>query len=112
MNEILKHPVRMPKVIKIDIPVDLAYEFRKLLEEYAKEHQTMDGALAKHISHKLWILLYQSKFSTVPTFTCLTGHWHSFCQQFVQAKLKKEPRNQGLQKILACIFAGREVRSE
>jgi hypothetical protein len=111
MNEIMKRPVRMPTIIKIDIPVDLAYELRKLLEEYAKENETMDGALAKHISHKLWILLYQSKFSTAPTFTCLTGHWHLFCQRFVQAKLKEEPRDQDLQKILACISAGREVRS-
>ena len=112
MNEIMKHPVRMPKIIKIEIPIDLAYELRTLLEEYAKENETMDGALAKHISHKLWILLYQSKFSTVPTFTCLTGHWHSFCQRFLQAKLKEEPLDQNLQKILACISAGREVRSE
>jgi hypothetical protein len=72
----------------------------------------MDGALASHIAHKLWILLYQSKFSTQPTFTCLAGHWHSFCRTFVQDKLNQYPQDRELQKLLACISAGREVRSE
>ena len=112
MNEIMRHPVRMPLIIKVDIPVELAYRLKKMLERYSKENkQSMDGALASHIAHKLWILLYQSKFSTQPSFTCLTGHWHSFCQKFVEAKLREEPRDQDLQKILACINSGREVRS-
>jgi hypothetical protein len=113
MNEIMKHPVRMPKIIKVDIPVNLAYRLRKMLENHSKDRKRfMDGALASHIAHKLWILLYQSKFSTQPTFTCLAGHWHSFCRTFVQDKLNQYPQDRELQKLLACISAGREVRSE
>jgi hypothetical protein len=112
MNEIMRHPVRVPKIIKVDIPVDLAYELKKMLEEYARDNsKKVDGALARHIAHKLWILLFQSKFSTriQPSFTCLTGHWHSFCLRFMEAKLTEEPRDRDLQKIFACLSAGTDI---
>jgi hypothetical protein len=113
MNEIMRHPVRMPKIIKVDIPVDLAYELKKLLEEHSRKRKAfMDGALAGHIAHRLWILLYQSKFSTPPSFTCLTSHWHSFCRKFVESRLVDDPENPDLRKMLACINAGQEVRSD
>jgi len=114
MNERMIRTIKVPRIIKVDIPVDQAYRLKKMLERYAKERrQFMDGALASHIAHKLWILLYQSKFSTStqPSFTCLTRHWHSFCQTFVKAKLSEEPGDQDLQRILACIDAGQEVRA-
>ena len=113
MNEIMRHPVRMPKIIKVDIPVDLAYELKKLLEEHSRNREHfMDGALASHIAHKLWILLYQSKFSTAPSFTCLTSHWHAFCRKFVESRLVDDPENPDLRKMLACINASQEVRSD
>jgi hypothetical protein len=113
MNEIMRHPVRVPKIIKIDIPVDLAYELKKMLEEHSRNRKLfMDGALAGHIAHKLWILLYQSKFSTAPSFTCLTSYWHSFCKKFVESRLVDDPADPDLRKMLACIDAGKEVRSD
>jgi hypothetical protein len=113
MNEIMRHPVRMPKIIEVDIPVDLAYKLKKLLEEHSRKRKAfMDGGLAGHIAHKLWILLYQSKFSTAPSFTCLTSHWHSFCKRFVESKLVDDPADSNLKRMLACIVAGQEVRSD
>jgi len=113
MNEMMrKDAVRIPKIIRIDISAELAYRLKKMLDQYAKgNNQSMDGALASHIAHKMWQLTYKSKFSTAPSFVCLTGYWLSFCQSFIKEKLAREPKDKGLQTMLACINAGQEVRS-
>jgi hypothetical protein len=106
MNEIMKHPVRMPRIIKVDMSTDLAYTFKTMLEENG-------SPLAKHIAHKMWILFYQFKLWTGQPhrvgFTCLTGHWHSFCKQFLEQKLSEEPSDQDLMKLLQCINAGVDI---
>jgi len=111
MNEIMgTNAVRIPAIIKVEISVELAYSLKKMLDRYANENkQNMNGALASHIAHKMWQLTYKSKFSTAPSFVCLTGHWLSFCRQLLVNKLAEKPRDQELWNMLACINAGKEV---
>lgn len=118
MNEIMrKDAVRIPKVIKVDIPTGLALRLYKLLENHAQEHTYLraESSLARLVGHKFWIVWYQAKcWRGQPdrmSFACLTGYWLSFTKRVLEGKLENNPRDKQIQQLLECINNGREVKS-
>jgi hypothetical protein len=111
MNEIIHGGLKLsvPTIIQVNISPDLAYKLKRMLESHSEK---TNHPLSAHIAHKLWIALYHAKFSQTPSFICLTRHWQEFCHQFVLEQLNHEPSDKNLAKILHCICAGQEVRSE
>jgi hypothetical protein len=112
MNEILHRGLKLsiPRIYQINMKPEQAYKLKTILDAYARDNKlTMKGALASHISHKMWLLTYKSKFSTAPSFTCLTGHWHKFCTELVQDRYQHN-QDPDLIDIFTCLESGREIK--
>ena len=108
MNEIRHREfVQTPKVIRIDISVDLAYKFQRLLDDHVKQNPL--AKLAAFISHKFEVLFFKQRFHE--PYALLADKWRDFCVWFIQQKLKGHPMNKDLQRLFVCFSSGREVPS-
>lgn len=116
MNEILHKGLKLqlPKVVKVELTTDQAYQLSLMLKQYAKDHaHRQDKELALHLAHKFWIPWYQLKCwagaADRETFVCLTRTWTTFCTKFIKHQLQGDPLNPDLNKLLVCVSNGKEV---
>jgi hypothetical protein len=92
----------------VSICTDLAYKLSRILHEYAGNchHAPNNRQIAMYAGHSLWLLWNRTKcWLRTPdklesTFIC--KEWVLFCQKLLEQKMREEPFNDDLKKMMFC----------
>lgn len=115
MNELIKHPVRVPKFIRFEMPGDLAFKLSEMLIDNVERSCNISDAQSRlFIAHKLWNTWYQSRQAPnrLRNVLVFCDEWVLICIQTVIEKLKEEPSNEELRSTYHCLTSGRIITEQ
>lgn len=115
MNEITRHPVRVPRFIRFEIPGNLAFKLSEMLIDIVERSADVSDAQSRlFIAHKLWNTWYLSRQAPhrLRNVLVFCDEWVLICIQTLIEKLKEEPSNEDLTSLYRCFTSGRIVAEQ